>query len=137
VGEQRLLADEANFVAEVALTVFAISLTFSMNLSYKELGVFPTLLWYQWGPRPRPRRHQLPLSRRRRFNKWGVATLISLVVNSVFLIYLGLFWCWLAKSVSGTPAGLGWFMVCLVLGAGVGLLPWSTYWFARHIVLDP
>lgn len=116
-----MLTDEANFVGDVALMLFAISLTFSMDLSYRELKIFPTLFLCRWW--------------RRRFDMKGLASFTSVMLNIASLLVLGAFWCalrfWL---VSETPVGPALFIVYLVLGAGVGVLPWFIYWLMHWML---
>lgn len=64
----------------------------------------------------------------------GVASLVSVVLDIAFLLLLGLFWYRRIELTNALPLG---FMFYLILGACVGLLPWSTYWIARWIVLNP
>ena len=115
-----MLADEANFVVDVALTLFALSLTFSMELSYRELKIFPTLFLYQ--------------SWRRRLDMKGLASFTSLMLNFASLLVLGVFWCYLRWWISATPVGRVEFISYLVLGATIGVLPWLIYWLMHWMV---
>jgi len=109
-----VLTDEADFVVGVALTLFAVSASFSIQFSYSDLGVYPTICVYR-GPA----------------EVCCQASLITILLSIVFLLALAAFWC-LVKS--RPPVGRRWFIVYLFLGAIVGLLPWATYLIARWYI---
>jgi len=112
--------DEANFVADVAVALFAVSLTFSGQLSYTELEVFPTMFLYRWA---------FCLH-----DRLCLASLFFDAFNFLSLVLLGAFWYYRGELRSRLPVGTLGFMAYLITGAFFGLLPWFVYWYMHLIV---
>jgi hypothetical protein len=109
-----VLTDEVDFVVGVALTLFAVSLGFSIQFSYSNLGVYPTICVY------RPL-HEVCCQ----------ASLISMALSVASLLALAAFWCFMK---SRRPVGRWRFIGYLILGAFFGLLPWVAYLGTRHYI---
>ena len=115
--------DEVNFVIDVAVALFGVSLAFSIQLSYDKLKIIPTMIWYRL---KKPRRSE----RERRELCGSVA---EVVLNSLALVTLGAFWYYRECVTRLFPGGFGSFMLYLIFGAIVGVSPWFAYWGTRKI----
>jgi len=118
-----LSADETNFVVDVAVGLFAVSLGFSIQFSYN-LGVFPTIFVYRgigcWLHDP-----------------MCLASLIFIALNAVFLMVLGAFWYHRGGTRSTLPVGGLGFTLYLICGAVIGVLPWLAYLITRWVAGVP
>jgi hypothetical protein len=114
------LLPELNFVVDVALILFAVSITFSNQFCYDHLHIFPTMFFYRWN-----RCFRDPEGR-------GSLLLLAFDVGS--LLALGVFWYCMAGVVSLPVGDFLVFMFYFAMGAFVGLLPWFFYMIIHHLV---
>jgi hypothetical protein len=118
---------EEGFVTDVALTLFAVSLGFSIEFAYRDLQVFPTKFLYH-------------LTSTSPCDRVCGASVVFDALNVGLLVLLGCFWyyrgelrSWLQRRRflgGGLPLLIAYFFV----GAFVGISPWLVY-IVMHIML--
>jgi len=114
--------EDVSFIINVAVVMFAVSLTFSAQLSYTELKVFPTIIFY---------RSAFCLGDRQ-----CLASLFFDAFNFISLLFLGAFHHYRSWLIRRWPGGFKGFTAYLIFGAFVGILPWIVYLFTHAIVCD-
>jgi hypothetical protein len=125
-----LSPENVNFVVDAALALFGVSLGLSIQLSYSDLKIFPTMICYRLRKR---RRESLSETERREL----CGSVAEVVFNSLTIAPLGAFWYYRECVTRLLPNEFWWFMLYLIFGAVVGLLPWVAFLGTRKIVRDP
>ena len=118
--------EDVNFVVDMAVALFGVSLAFSIQLSYSGLKIIPTMIGYRWKDR---------CSKDQSGREWR-GSVAEVVFNSLSLVPLGAFWYYRECVTRLLPGGFWWFMLYLIFGAIVGVLPWFAFLGTRKIVRD-
>ena len=109
VSRRYFSVDDVNFIVNVAVTLFAVSLGFSIDFANRNWGFFATVCLYRGVN-----------------DSTCVASLVLIVGFILGLLVLGLFWYY-KERIFGRPKNMPALFGYLILGAFIGILPWIAY----------
>jgi hypothetical protein len=116
--------DRTQFVLDVAVSLFALALAFSIQFSFTSWGFFPSVFYW--------RHLECLLSDRTCF---GSALFIFL--NVLSLLPLAFLWYKRGFLTGHWPFrgnGFWTLVLCLIVAGVVGLVPWYIYIFVRLVI---
>ena len=109
VSRRYFSAEDMNFIVNFAVTLFAVSLGFSIDFANRDWDFFPTVCLYRGVN-----------------DSTCVASLVLVVGFILCLLPLGLFWYY-RERIYGRPKNMRALFGYLIFGAIIGILPWIAY----------